>query len=57
MTDLFNQYATEEDKRYAKAYHDLKIALDSFEKLNPVQQRRLFNELSVEYLVKQYNNQ
>lgn len=52
MTELFNQIASEADKNYARAYHDLKTALNSFEKLTPVQQRRLLSELSIEIIIK-----
>ena len=47
MTDLFNQYASADDKRYAKAFKELYSAIDSFNKLTPAQKQRLLHEVFV----------
>lgn len=53
MTQLFNQIASEEDKAYAKAYYDLKNAIDSYLKLSRDQRARLVNEVGIELYLRQ----
>lgn len=56
MNELFNQVASEEEKAYVQAYHDLKAAIDSYLKLNPTQRTRLLNEVGIELYIRQTQN-
>ena len=56
MNELFNQMASEEEKKYVQAYHDLKTAIDSYLKLNPAQRTRLLNEVGIELYIRQNQN-
>ena len=48
--------ASEEEKKYVQAYHDLKTAIDSYLKLNPAQRTRLLNEVGIELYIRQNQN-
>ena len=56
LNELFNQMASEEEKAYVQAYHDLKAAIDSYLKLNPTQRTRLLNEVGIELYIRQNQN-
>lgn len=56
MNASFYRNASEEEKAYVQAYHDLKTAIDSFLKLNPVQRQNLINEVGVEQFIRQNQN-
>lgn len=56
LNELFNQMASEEEKKYVQAYHDLKTAIDSYLKLNPTQQLKLVNEVGVELYIRRNQN-
>lgn len=54
VNQLFIQFASDDDKRYAKAYHALKELFDSFSELTSEQQYKLLNQFSVEVFIRKY---
>ena len=47
MTELFEQYATDAERKYRKAFIDLSNAIDSYNELTPEQKMRLIQEMSI----------